>query len=135
MHLPGGRMKVLSLVFTVLVLGAITACSSTRFAEYRGASIVQGKGGTLRVVEGVDFWENGDPDRKYKILGVIDDSRGDGLISRMGKDSDIANKAKEHGGDAVIFIGSDRELRGVDLSSGVVKYRRVTKVLVVKYLE
>ena len=76
-------MKLYSLVFTALVLGLITSCSSTTFTEYRGASIVQGKGGTLRVVDGVDFWENGDPNRKYKILGVIDDSRGDGLISRM----------------------------------------------------
>jgi hypothetical protein len=128
-------MKVFVFFLAALFSGLVTSCSSTKFMEYRGPNIVQGKGGTLRVVDGVDFWENGDPDRKYKILGVIDDSRGDGLISRIGKDSDIANKAKEYGGDAVIFIGSDRELRGVDLSSGVVHYRRVTKLLVVKYAE
>jgi hypothetical protein len=128
-------MKVRSIVFSALFLGLIASCSSTTFTEYRGGSEVQGRGGTLRVLDGVDFWENGDPDRKYKIVGIIDDSRGDGLISRMGKDTDIANKAKQHGGDAVIFIGSDRELRGVDLSSGIVHYRRATKVLVVKYMD
>jgi hypothetical protein len=126
-------MKVSIFLLTALFSGLVVSCSSTHFMEYRGPNVVQGKGGTLRVVDGVDFWENGDPDRKYKILGLIDDTRGDGLISRMGKDSDIANRAKKHGGDAVIFIANDRELRGVDLNSGVAYYRRVTKLLVVKY--
>lgn len=96
-------MKVFVFLLTALFSGLVTSCSSTKFMEYRGPNIVQGKGGTLRVVDGVDFWENGDPDRKYKILGVIDDSRGDGLISRIGKDSDIANKAKEYGGGCCYF--------------------------------
>jgi len=31
------------------------------------------------VIEGIDFWSNGEPPRKFKILGVIDDTRGGGF--------------------------------------------------------
>jgi hypothetical protein len=119
-------------VFVVAMLAA--SCSTTSFTEYRGQGVVEGKGGTVRVVEGIDLWENGEPDRKYRILGVIDDSRGEGLISRSGKDGAIAKTAREHGGDGVILSGSSREFRGVDLDSGAARYRRITKLVVVKYV-
>ena len=124
------------ILFPLLFAATILCgCSSTNFTEYRGPAVVEGKGGTVRVVDGIDFWENGEPDRKFKVLGVIDDSRGDGLLSRMGKDSAIAKVARERGGDGVIPSGSSREFRGVDLNSGAAHYTRVTKVVVVKYVE
>ncbi|MGA2138910.1 MAG: hypothetical protein ABSH14_08625 [Verrucomicrobiia bacterium] len=122
---------IVALLFTLLVT---SGCSTTTFTEYRGANIVEGKGGTVRVVNGIDFWENGDPNRKYKILGVIDDSRGEGIISRSSRDDDIAQAAHERGADAVIFAGSDREFRGVDLNSGGAYYKRITKLIAVKYV-
>jgi hypothetical protein len=84
-------------------------------------------------VDGIDFWENGEPDRKFQILGVVDDKRGEGIISRSGKDSALAKIAKEHGGDAVVLASSSREFRGID-DQGNANYRRLTKVVVVKYL-
>lgn len=122
------------LLAIALVAMLVTSCSSTNFIEYRGQGVVEGKGGTVRVVEGIDFWENGEPNRKYRILGVIDDSRGEGLISRRGKDKAIANVARERGGDAVILSGSSREFRGMDLDSGAARYKRITKLVVVKYV-
>jgi hypothetical protein len=59
----------------------LTACAHTNFTEYRGPSVVAGKGGTVKNGDGIDIWENGDPDRKYQILGVIDDSRGTGVFA------------------------------------------------------
>lgn len=126
-------MKTLNLLVVALTSALLVSCSTTRFTEYRGASVLQGKGGTVRTVEGIDFWENGEPDRKYRILGIIDDTRGEGLISRAGKDSDIAKVARQYGGDAVVLIGSDREIRGVYY--GDVDYRRIRKFLVVKYMD
>lgn len=121
-------------ILTVIMSVGFISCSTTKFTTYRGAGLVQGKGGTVRTVEGVDFWENGDPDRKYKVIGVIEDSRGDGLISRWGKDSDIARKVRESGGDAIVFIGEDRKLRGVD-KYGSAEYQEMVKFLVVQYVE
>jgi hypothetical protein len=125
------KIKFLStLLITVLFCG----CSSTNFTEYRGPAVVQGKGGTVRVVDGIDFWENGDPDRKFKILGVIDDRRDVGIFTRSGRDSAVAKVARERGGDAVIFISSDRELTQID-PYGNANYKVNAKLMVVKYLE
>jgi hypothetical protein len=128
-------MNICVVILIAITSAVLVSCSSTKFTTYRGTGIVQGKGGTVRTVDGIDFWENGDPDRKYKVLGVIDDSRGDGLIANWGKDSDIARKAREYGGDAVILIGSDRKLSGIDLRFGSAEYQQMTKFLVVQYMK
>jgi len=134
----GNRLVALprTLVLSTLCVSAILlcGCSSTKFTEYRGPAVVQGKGGTVRVVDGIDFWENGDPNRKFKILGVIDDRRGDGLLLRLRRDSDVAKVAHERGGDAIILINRDRELSAVQ-TDGSVNYRQITKLMVVKYVE
>jgi hypothetical protein len=69
-----------------------------------------------------------------RILGVIDDRRGDGLISRKTRDIDIAAKAKEYGGDAVIFVNTDSHPSSVD-KYGNINYKVLNKLIVVKYLE
>ena len=107
---------------------------SAEGVQQRGQAVIEGKGGTVRVVDGIDFWESGEPDRRYKILGLIDDTRGEGLISRSGKDSAIAKVAREHGGDAVILSSSNREFTGVNLDNGSANYRRISKLVVVKYV-
>jgi hypothetical protein len=128
-------MKLETICPLIVAATILCGCSSTNFTEYRGPAVIEGKGGTVKVVDGIDFWENGEPDRKYKILGVIDDSRADGLIQRLGQDSSIAKTARERGGDGVILSGSSREFRGVNLNSGAANYRRMTKVIVVKYVD
>jgi hypothetical protein len=59
-------MKKLHVFVSSALLVGITACSTTTFTEYRGQSLAQGKGGTIRTVEGIDFWENGD------LIGTTD---------------------------------------------------------------
>ena len=88
----------------------------------------------MRVVHGIDFWENGDPNRKFKILGVIDDSRDEGIFANSGKDSAIVKVAHEKGADAVILMNTDRQLFAVD-QYGHMYSKRNTKVMVVKYME
>jgi hypothetical protein len=117
----------------VIALFGLCAGCSTTFTEWRGASIVEGKGGTVRNVNGIDFWENGEPDCKFKILGVIDDTRGSGIVFGNG-DGDMAKVAREHGGDAVLLIGKTRDFKGID-NNGNACYKKRTKVFVVKYLK
>lgn len=85
------------------------------------------------MVNGIDFWETGDPDKKYKILGVIQDDRGDSLFQRMGKDSSIAKLAKKKGGDAVILERSSRLFTGAN-GMGTY-YQQYTTLSVVKYVD
>jgi hypothetical protein len=130
-------LKTCSLFAVAMTTMLVTSCTKirTNFTEYRGSSVIEGKGGTIRVVDGIDFWENGEPDRKYKIIGVIDDYRGEGLISRLvSRDVTIANMAREKGGDAVIIKEISRELKSVDVETGAVNYKSITKVEVVQYV-
>ncbi len=132
---------MLSTLFVATVL--LCGCSTTRFTEYHGSEVFQGTGGTARVVDGIDFWENGDSSRKYKILGVIDENpkhrlpfgRFSRLFSGSGdRDSAIAKVARERGGDAVIFVAADQESANAG-QYGEGNHRRITKFVVVKYVE
>jgi hypothetical protein len=103
------KIPILSTLFVATVF--LCGCSSTKFTEYHGSEVFQGTGGSVRVVDGIDFWENGDSNRKYKILGVIDESHKHGylpgrfnrLFSDSGdRESAIAKVAHKQGGDAVV---------------------------------
>lgn len=124
--------KLLPAVF--LFPAFLLASCSTTFTEYRGADVAKGTGGTVRVVKGVDFWENGTPDRSYRILGVIDHRTRERSISHALGDNSIAGKAKERGGDAVILMESNRFPSSVN-KSGNIDYEILRKVMVVKYLD
>jgi len=128
-------MKTHHLVAVTIGAILLASCATTNFTEYHDQNIIQGKGGTVRVVEGIDFWEKGEPDRKYRILGVIDDSRHEGVNFQFIKDRDIALDARKHGGDAVILTDSSREVGDVDMSGGTVRYKQVSKFVVVRYVQ
>src|SRR5437660_12614299 len=55
------------LAITVLCVG----CTSTDFQSWEGRnSVVEGHGGTRKVVDGMDVWTFGDPPRRFKVLGI-----------------------------------------------------------------
>ena len=102
-----------STLFVCVLL--VCGCSTTKFTAYHGSEVFQGKGGTESSVDGIDFWENGDPDRKYEILGIIEETPKhqirlplghiSGLFSDSGdRESTIANAARKEGGDAVVRV-------------------------------
>ena len=106
---------------TILMIAAavLTACASTNYQPYEARNaVVEGQGGSKTVVDGVELWENGDPPRTFKIIGIIDDSRPGGLIPMARLRSDIARKAKEAGGDAAIKIYSQQQINGYFSTGG-----------------
>jgi hypothetical protein len=132
------------------LLATLVGCSSTTFQPYETQSnVYTGSGGTKIVVDGIDFWENGDPPRQFKILGVIDDDRPNGLITGMMLEGDIAAKATAAGGDAVILASSGSYTNGYYTSGSATSYgsttygsanttaahRNTRKYIVVKYLD
>jgi hypothetical protein len=127
--------KSIALLFFTAVL--LCGCSSTKFTEFKGTGVFQGTGGELRTVDDIDFWENGEPDRKYKILGTLDAGhghRGGHLLGAFHQDRDtaIAKGVRKHGGDAVIFVAKDQPPSDEDDFSGK-KHQQFTLV-VIKYL-
>jgi hypothetical protein len=55
--------------------------TSTDFQSWEGRnSVVEGHGGTRKVVDGMDVWTHGDPPRRFQVLGIIEDERPGGII-------------------------------------------------------
>jgi len=139
------------LLAAVLILAG---CSTTDFQSWEGRnSVIEGRGGTKKVVDGMDVWTNGDPPRRFRVLGVIDDDRLGGIIPMTRPQHDIVKKAREQGGDAVILLSSSSRLIGyyTDTTENAQLYgntavgsgssttipltKRASKFVVIKYLK
>jgi hypothetical protein len=94
---------------------ALAACTTTEYKPYEARAdqnVFEGRGGTKIVVDGMEIWDNGDPPRRFKILGIIDDERPGGIIPMSQLRSDMVEKAREAGGDALILLGSQSRITG-----------------------
>ncbi len=134
-------VRMLSTLFIAAIL--LCGCSSTKFTEHHGSTVIQGKGGTMEAVDDIDFWEKGEPARKYRILGVITvnhqhmrlPGRLNALFSSSGDEQEsVAKLAHKKGGDAVITVSKDRDSSN-DLQDGEEKHRQPTKFIVIKYMD
>lgn len=147
-------MKTLLAVLAVLVLSLAAGCATTEYKPYQAKdNVFEGKGGTKVVVDGMELWDNGDPPRKFKVLGVIDDQRPGGIIPMSQLRSDMVKKAREAGGDAVVQLGNQSQIAGYYTSGSASAYsygssataygssttmpvrRNVAKFAVIKYLD
>ena len=111
------RNLVVTLIFGAMMLSGCALYTQTSFSEYRGPSEFAGRGGTVKTVDGIDVWTSGEPDRLFRVLGIIDQSHYNNrsvmsLIAGATKDSAIVATAKKYGGDAIIFLGSDSVVTG-----------------------
>jgi hypothetical protein len=109
-------------MFAVAMLAGPAAWAGTGFLAYDGwDSVQQGQGGEKKVVGGVDFWMQGSPPRRFKILGSIEGARRKGglvgMASFSSPEDGVARQARGVGGDAVILTDA-----------------RAAHYLVVKYL-
>jgi hypothetical protein len=155
-----GSIRAIAIMISAaaLLLAGCALYTQTSFTEYRGPSEFTGRGGTVKNVEGIDVWTFGEPDRRFKVLGMIDQSHYNNrsvmsLIAGAVKDSEIVAIAKKYGGDAIIFMGADSVVTGYS-TSGYVSGQAVggyssgygtaythanrqtnTRVLVIKYLD
>src|SRR5271154_4996032 len=100
------RVLAGAMVAAALLAGP-AAWAGTGFLTYDGwDSVQQGQGGEKKVVAGVDFWMQGSPPRRFKILGSIDGVARHGLMGRISfssPDDDVAKQVQKAGGDAVIL--------------------------------
>jgi hypothetical protein len=89
----------------------LTSCS-TKYYEYSGDAVILGNGGASKKVDGIDFWVDGTPPRKFQIIGFIEDSRPGRGPAMAVRNRALASKAKEHGGDAVLLRDVEKENLG-----------------------
>jgi hypothetical protein len=100
-------------ILAILILDAalIVGCSTAEapsLVESRDNRIVQGNGGVVRRVDDIDFWESGQPNRPYQILGIIYDYDGWTWTSVDSLRPKEARWVIGEGGDGAI-VGKERE--------------------------
>ncbi|AEV27729.1 hypothetical protein Dsui_3399 [Azospira oryzae PS] len=68
-------------IFLAIALAVLlSGCATVDFQPYEGKNnSYEGNGGTKVVVDGIDFWANGTPPRKYTIIGMVVSEVGSGV--------------------------------------------------------
>ena len=100
------------LCIAVAMAAVLAGCATTTYKEYVGGKEVTGTGGAREMVDGMEVWTEGMPNRPFRVIGVIDDTRGGGRLPMASRLSDIAKKAKEANGDAVVIYREGSEVAG-----------------------
>jgi hypothetical protein len=107
-------MTRLILCLAASVLFSAPALAKVTFSTYEAADpVITGKGGAKTTDKGIDWWTEGSPPKRYRIIGILTDDRGDGRLSgnAVGSKS-IAKKVREVGGDAVVLLQKSERQTG-----------------------
>lgn len=111
----GEHMRIIYLIaaYVAVSLSAV-AVAGVEFAAYEGPDAVQaGNGGAKITKDGVDFWTQGTPPRRYQVLGFLTDRRKDKLFSgKAVGSSGLAKRVQKLGGDALILADQNSQHAG-----------------------
>lgn len=111
-------------LFAVLIAPTIgcAAYAQTTYQDWRAKNpYFAGGGGTVQNRDGIDVWTSGTPDRPFEVLGVINaaqtnDFNAIAIVARANQDTKIIKLAKEHGGDALVWLSADTQVTGYTTS-------------------
>jgi hypothetical protein len=111
-------------IWVALAAALVAACATVGFQPYEDTGkVYEGSGGVKLEVEGVDFWTEGAPPRRYSILGVVM-QQGSGIAGDDAATRGAVVKiAKQRGADAAIQVHGNSALKDVlrpaqDISAG-----------------
>lgn len=109
-------MKKLLLIALLPLVGCVGF--STEYRPYEGTqNLYQGRGATKAVVDGMEIWD-GEPPRKYMVLGVLKDERPGAVVPMAMLRGSMVKEAKAKGGDALIDMGGSSQFTGT-IATGV----------------
>ncbi len=115
------KITLSALMFAFLISGCSLVNTEYKSFEGSQSGIIQGKGGSKVVIDSMDIWDDGEPPRKFKVVGFIDDIRDTGLLQITSR-SNIVKKAKESGGDALIKLHTQSQLESLYSAGGASAY-------------
>lgn len=110
------RMNSMTVVATMIAAftGGCAAMigTETRFTPWSGHAVAQGRGGAVETVDGIEIWTVGTPERKYRIIGVVEQSRSDDafdnlLFGRFNR-SEVLTLVKQAGGNGLVTLKTER---------------------------
>lgn len=101
------------IIFTILAC-ILAGCATVDFQPYEGKNnLYEGEGGTKVVVNGIDFWANGSPPRKYSIIGMVASEIGSGVGDEAIIRSSVASEVKKQGGNAAVQVNNNAAFSGI----------------------
>jgi hypothetical protein len=139
-------MKYITLIATAGLTLLFAGCAQTDYQVYEGRGgpkIVEGQGGTKTVIDGYEVWDNGNPPRRYQVLGVVEIEDFDNVFGRQRIRSALVDHIKEKNGNAAVVIdqsnGGQSVITSVSstgrVSTGVGFGKKVARYEIVKYLD
>ncbi len=112
---PAARSRqALAFVLAAACSAAMLGCANTQYKSFEtaAAKVNLGRGGTKQVIDGMDFWDNGEPPRHFKVIGFVEDQRPDAPFPMLVQRGEIVAKARAAGGDAVVQVSSRSDVVG-----------------------
>lgn len=101
-------------IIYVMLAFTLAGCATVDFQPYEGKNnLYEGEGGTKVVVNGIDFWANGSPPRKYSIIGMVVSEIGSGVGDEAIIRSSVAGEVKKQGGDAAVQVNNNAAFSGI----------------------
>ena len=107
-------------IIVIAIALTLAGCASTEVMEYHaapGQEIVVGKGGAMKVVNGIEVWVNGGtPPRAFHILAEATTNYQTGTMDgdwqKQNALEQLADEAKKRGADAVVIHGAESGTAG-----------------------
>lgn len=105
------RACITIMPFALMVFSLTSCISTSSFQKWQGPSEFVGQGGISRTVDGITIWQHGTPDRKFKLLGIVDskvlsDPVAVVLFGDSWSDNALIAEAKRQGGNGIISLSS-----------------------------
>lgn len=116
----------------------VTGCATATFKPWSNEEVYQGKGGSVQTVEGIDVWEYGEPDRPYRIIGIIQCDvpiTGGHLVfaSMLTMDRTVIDAAKQQEADGIVPLKNVQKYMG-DTPYGRSMFSLQKVVVAIKYV-
>ena len=100
----------LALFVSVISMG----CATVDYQPYEGKTTVyEGTGGNKLTVDGIEFWSNGTPPRKFEVIGSVTSEVGSGYGDEGIIRSAVATEVKSKGGNAAIQLTNNNSYTGM----------------------
>jgi len=104
--------KILGLL--LVATGLLAGCATVDFQPYEGkTSVYEGTGGSKLVVDGIEFWSNGSPPRKFQVIGSVTSEIGSGYGDESLILSSVAAEVKAKGGNSAIQLTNNSSFSGM----------------------
>jgi hypothetical protein len=101
-------------IICAILACTLAGCATVDFQPYEGKNnLYEGEGGTKVVVNGIDFWANGSPPRKYSIIGMVVSEVGSGIGDEAIIRSSVASEVKKQGGNAAVQVNNNTAFSGI----------------------